>query len=329
MDKALFLSKNDKEIRSIIQELPPQDLPAGDVIVDIHYSSLNYKDALAVTGKGAIIRGHYPFVPGIDLSGTVRSSDSPAYKPGDHVIGTGWGIGENHWGGYATGMRLQSDWLVPVPKGMSLQSAMALGTAGFTAMLSVMALEEHGILPDSGELVVTGATGGVGSLSIALLKHKGYTVVASTGKADAASFLNELGAARVINRSELGEGPRKPLDRGLWAGAVDTVGGKTLAALLSQMKRHGAVAACGLAGGSSLHTTVFPFILRGVNLLGIDSNTCPVERRKAAWQRLQDDLPVPLLETISTIIPLGDVPATSETLLAGKIKGRIIVDVNA
>ena len=328
MDKALFLSKSDETIHAAIQDLSPQALPPGDVLVDIHYSSLNYKDALAVTGKGAIIRGSYPFVPGIDLAGTVRHSDAPAYQPGDAVIATGWGIGENHWGGYATAMRLQSDWLVPLPDGMSPRSAMALGTAGFTAMLSVMALEEHGITPGSGEIVVTGATGGVGSLSIALLKNKGYEVVASTGKSDATDYLKDLGASRVIERKELGEGPQKPLDRGLWAGAVDSVGGKTLAALLSQMKRHGAVAACGLAGGASLHTTVFPFILRGVNLLGIDSNTCPPDRRVAAWKRLQADVPEAVLANISHVIPLTHVPAASETLLAGKVKGRTIVDVH-
>ena len=327
METALFLSKSEQTLTASINELDENSLPEGDVTVDILFSSLNYKDALAVTGKGAIIRGSYPFIPGIDLVGTVRSSDSSAYKPGDYVIGTGWGIGENHWGGYATCMRLQSKWLVPLPDGMSPRSAMALGTAGFTAMLSIMTLEEHGITPERGEIIVTGATGGVGSLSIALLNHKGYAVVASTGKADAVSYLEQLGASRIIDRNTLSTGPARPMDKGLWAGAVDNVGGKTLATLLSNMKRHGAIASCGLAGGSSLETTVFPFILRGVNLLGIDSNTCPVPRRTAAWNRLNEDLPESLLESISTTIPLSSVPETSETLLAGKIKGRTIVDV--
>jgi len=329
MPKALVLSRSDKTVTSSIRELSEDELPEGDVIVDVLYSSINYKDALAVTGKGRIIRGSYPFVPGIDLAGTVRSSSSPQFSPGDHVIGTGWGLGENHWGGYSTTMRLQSKWLVPMPDGMSAKTAMGLGTAGFTAMLSVLALEEHNIQPSSGEIVVTGATGGVGSLSIALLNKRGYTVVASTGKSEAAEFLKSLGADRIIDRQQLGQGPLKPLDTGYWAGAVDTVGGPTLSAVLSQTNRHGSVAACGLAGGAMLDTTVFPFILRGVNLLGIDSNTCPTDRRIQAWEQLNIDISESLMDGMSQVVLLSEVPEMCDTLMAGKIKGRIIVDVNA
>ena len=329
MPKALLLSTNEKQIIPQIQEIPEQDLPDEAVTVDILYSSINYKDALAVTGKGRIIKGSFPFVPGIDMVGTVKTSQSSNFRPGDFVIGNGWGLGESHWGSYATSMRVRAKSLIPMPQGMSPKVAMGLGTAGFTAMLSVMALEEHGIMPSSGEIAVTGATGGVGSLSIVLLSKRGYNVVASTGKSDAKDFLINLGADRIIHRSVLGEGATKPLDTGLWAGAIDSVGGSTLAALLSQMHRHGSVAACGLAGGAKLDTTVFPFILRGVNLLGIDSSTCPTDRRIQAWNQLNEDISEALMESISQVISLSQIPEMCDTLMAGKIKGRIIVDVNA
>ena len=329
MPKALILSKSEKTITPTLSEFPEDEFPEGDVIVDILYSSINYKDALAVTGKGRIIKGSYPFVPGIDLCGTVRTSDSPDFKSGDLVIGNGWGLGERYWGSYATSMRVQAKSLIPLPEGMSPKVAMGLGTAGFTAMLSVMALEEHGITPSSGDIAVTGATGGVGSLSIALLHQRGYSVVASTGKSDAADFLKQLGASRIIDRTVLGQGPQKPLDSGVWAGAIDSVGGTTLAALLSQMHRHGAVAACGLAGGTQLETTVFPFILRGVNLLGIDSNTCPTDRRMKAWKYLAAEISESMMDEISQVVSLAQIPEMCDTLMAGKIKGRIIVDVNA
>lgn len=329
MPKALILSQADKKIHADLKEIPEADLPEEDVLVDILFSSINYKDALAVTGKGRIIKGSYPFVSGIDLVGTVRESTSQQFKPGDVVIGNGWGMGEKYWGGYATSMRVRSQSLIPMPQGMSPKVAMGLGTAGFTAMISVMALEEHGVLPSSGEVVVTGASGGVGSFSIALLSQLGYSVVASTGKTHEADFLTGLGASRLIDRHELGQGPQKPLDKGYWAGAVDSVGGQTLAALLSQTARHGAVAACGLAGGATLETTVFPFILRGVNLLGIDSTTCPTDRRLTAWSRLNEHITEAFIDSMAEVIPLSRVPELCKTLLASTIKGRLIVDVNA
>ena len=329
MAKALSLTQSDKKITAGIISTSEDELPEGDVLVDVLYSSINYKDALAVTGKGRIVKGSYPFVPGIDLVGTVRSSESPDFKPGDQVIGNGWGLGEKYWGGYATSIRVRTESLVALPAGMSPKVAMGLGTAGFTAMLSVMALEEHGVVPSAGEVVVTGATGGVGSLSISLLHKRGYTVVASTGKTDQVDFLTALGANRIIHRDVLGQGPAKPLDKGLWAGGVDSVGGSTLAALLSQTARHGSIAACGLAGGATLETTVFPFILRGVNLLGIDSSTCPLDRRIKAWALLQQDISEDLIGRLSQVISLAAVPDMCQTLLSGKIKGRLIVDVNA
>jgi len=325
--RALVLYNENGTIQPRIETLPEDRLPEGDVLLEVHYSSLNYKDALAVTGKGKIIRGEYPFVPGIDLVGTVLESENPDVRPGQTVIVTGWGIGESHWGGYATRARVRSEWVVPLPRRLTPLEAMAIGTAGFTAMLSVMALEEHGLMPDQGEVVVTGASGGVGSLAVAILAHLGYDVVASTGKASAHGLLQALGAARVIDRQELGQGPKRPLDSGLWAGAIDTVGGPTLAALLSQLKRHGSVAACGLAQNHEFTTTVFPFILRGVNLLGIDSNTCPQERRRRAWHRLTHDLPIDALHRVTRVIPLSEVPQWSEAMLAGKTQGRLVVDV--
>lgn len=325
--RALLLYNENGTIQPRIETLPEDRLPEGDVLLEVHYSSLNYKDALAVTGKGKIIRGDYPFVPGIDLVGTVLESENPDIRPGQTVIVTGWGIGESHWGGYATRARVRSEWVVPLPRRLTPLEAMAIGTAGFTAMLSVMALEEHGLIPDQGEVVVTGASGGVGSLAVAILAHLGYDVVASTGKTSAHGLLQALGAARVIDRQELGQGPKRPLDSGLWAGAVDTVGGPTLAALLSQLKRHGSVAACGLAQSHEFTTTVFPFILRGVNLLGIDSNTCPQERRRRAWHRLTHDLPKDALHRVARVIPLSEVPQWSEAMLAGKTQGRLVVDV--
>ena len=324
-----MLHKEDGEIRSSVEEIPINRLPEGDTLVDIDYSSVNYKDALAVTGTGAIIRGDYPFVPGIDLVGRIISTDSFEHTPGDVVIGTGWGLGEKHWGGYAGTMRVQSKWLVPLPEGMSPLHAMALGTAGFTAMLSVMALEDHHVTPDSGPIVITGATGGVGSLSVALLNRLGYEVIASTGKKEAKTFLESLGAHQIMDRDQLGQGPQRPLDRGHWAGAVDSVGGATLSALLSQTKRHGAIAACGLAGGASFESSVYPFILRGVNLLGIDSNTCPYPRRVSAWNRLNELVAPSTLEAITEVIPLTAVPQRCETLLAGQVKGRTVVDTKS
>jgi acrylyl-CoA reductase (NADPH) len=332
--KALVLEKSNKDVFASVQEMSEDNLPdGGDVLVDVAFSSLNYKDALAVTGRGDIIRGDYPFVPGIDLAGTVvetTESASGEYAPGDRVIVTGWGIGEETWGGFSQRQRVRADWCVPLPEALSMKDAMGFGTAGLTAMLALMALESYGVASDRGEVVVTGASGGVGSFGVALLDGAGYDAVASTGSEDAHGYLRNLGAARIIGRGELGDGPERPLDRGRWAGAMDAVGGDTLAALLSQTKRHGAVASYGLAGGPDLTTTVFPFILRGVGLLGIDSNTCPQERRLRAWQRLARNAPASLLERIvSETTSLKEVPAASERVLRGETTGRIVVDVNA
>ncbi len=324
---ALLLRKNDSTVSAAVETIETDDLPEGDVLVAVRYSSLNYKDALAVTGKGQIVRAPYPFVPGIDLVGTVEESSNPEFHPGEQVICTGWGIGESHWGGYSTYQRLKGEWLVHLPENMSAKTAMVIGTAGFTAMLSVVTLQEHSVHPEMGEVVVTGASGGVGSLAVMILARKGYRVIASTGSSDAAEYLRELGAASVIDREELADGPERPMQTARWAGAVDTVGGSTLASLIASTKRHGSIASCGLAGGSELNTTVFPFILRGVNLLGIDSNTCPLHRRRAAWSRLADFVKDEDATRISRTIPLHEVPAASEALLANRIRGRLVVDV--
>jgi len=329
-DRGLVVDLENGTVVAGLRELDSLQNPnEGDVLLRVLFSSLNYKDALAVTGRGKIIRGAFPFVPGIDLVAEVTASDAPSYREGDLVIGTGWGLGEDHWGGYAQVLRVRSAWLVPLPEGLSPRDAMGIGTAGFTAMLSVMALEEHGVSPTKGEVVVTGATGGVGSLSVALLAQRGFHVVASTGKAEAGPYLQSLGAARIIPREDLGQGARRPLEATRWAGGIDSVGGATLEALLSQTGRHGAVAACGLAGAASLNTTVFPFILRGVNLLGIDSNTCPQDRRREAWANLAKELSPALLDSIVQVVPLQAVPSWSEQLLGGKVTGRIVVDVQA
>ncbi len=327
--KALVLDRRDGKVTASMATLNTDQLPEGEVLVAVDFSSLNYKDGLAVTGKGKIIRGAYPFVPGIDLVGRVLSSSDPAWQPGDRVVCTGWGIGENTWGGYSQRQRLKGGWLVALPGNMTPKDAMAVGTAGFTAMLSVMALETHGVTRDRGDVVVTGASGGVGSMAVALLARRGYHVVASTGKVSAAPYLRALGAARIIPREDLGQGPQRPLDSARWAGAVDTVGGETLAAVLSQVDRHGSVAACGLAGGHHLNTTVFPFILRGVNLLGIDSNTCPIPVRRKAWKRLADELPREALDRMTRVVSLAEVPAVAEEIVAGRVQGRVVVDVNA
>ncbi len=328
--RALLLSRTADGIQPEVQSLSDTDLPdVGEVVVDVAYSSLNYKDALAVTGKGKIIRGDYPFVPGIDLAGTVVRSSDARFETGDRVVGTGFGLGETHWGGYAQRMRVRADGLVPLPEGLSPFEAMALGTAGFTAMLSILALEAHNVRPGRGDVVVTGASGGVGSIAILLLAHLGHRVVASSGKADAEAYLRSLGAAERIGRGVLGEGPEHALESARWAGAVDTVGGKTLAAILSQLQRHGSVAACGLAGGAELQTTVMPFILRGVNLLGIDSNTCPRAFREHAWRRLNVAIPRQALADLTETVALDAVPAWSEKLLQGGVTGRVVVDVNA
>ena len=290
------------------------------------YSSLNYKDGLAVTGQGKIVRGAYPFVPGIDLVGTVAESASDRWAVGDRVILTGWGTGEDRWGGYAEQARAKAEHLVRLPDGLSMQQAMAFGTAGFTAMLSVMALEGASVRPGEGPVAVTGASGGVGSLAVAILAALDYEVAAVTGTAAAHDYLRQLGAREILPRTDLSE-PGPPLAKGRWAGAVDSVGSDTLANLLATTMRHGAVAACGLAGGPELATTVYPFILRGVSLLGIDSNTCPPARRARAWERLASTVDAETLAAVTTTIPLADVPAWAEKIVRGDTQGRVVVEV--
>ena len=328
MSRVLLLNRRNGDVEASVCEVDESRLPEGDVLLDVLYSGLNYKDALAITGRGKIVRGVWPFVPGIDLAGKVRASDSEAYKPGDLVIGTGWGLGESHWGGYAEVQRVDAAKLLPLPEGMSLEKAMLAGTAGLTAMLAVMELEAHGVEAGKGEVLVTGASGGVGSFAVGLLHEAGYRVAASTGSPDAHDWLGRLGADRIVEREALAAGAARPLDSGEWAGAVDVVGGKTLEALLSRLKRHGTAVACGLAGGHALHTTVFPFILRGVRLIGVDTNTCPVPVRREAWARLARWMTDELAERLlADTIGLDDLLSYSERLLSGAIRGRLLVDV--
>jgi acrylyl-CoA reductase (NADPH) len=320
--KALVLDQRDGQLSAAIQDVATESLPAGDVLVDVAYSSLNYKDGLAITGRGKIIR-QFPMAPGIDFAGTVLESQHPAYQPGDQVVLTGWGVGERHWGGMSQRARVKGDWLVPLPDGLTLEQSMAIGTAGFTAMLCVMAIEAYGIVPGR-ELLVTGASGGVGSVAVALLAQAGHAVVASTGRAAEAGYLSALGAREVIGRLPA-EG--KPLESERWGGAVDTVGGATLAAVLRTLAYNAGVAACGNAGGVELNTTVFPFILRGVGLLGVESVMCPADRRRAAWARLARDLPADKLASMTQVVPLGEVPALSQSIVAGAVRGRVVIDV--
>ncbi len=323
--KALQVSKEGDAQRAAFVTLDENDLMDGNVTVDVSHSSVNYKDGLAVTGKGPIIR-RFPLIPGIDFAGTVRESSDPRWKKGDAVILGGWGVGEGHHGGYAEVARVNGDWLVALPKELTPSDAMSIGVAGFTAMLCVMALEEQGVTPDRGEIIVTGAAGGVGSTAIAILSKLGYTVVASTGRVEEEAFLKTLGAASVINRSEL-NGPVKPLAKSRWAGAVDSVGSTTLANIISQMQPEGAVAACGLAQGMDLPTSVAPFILRGVRLIGINSVTVPEPRRSQTWARLVRDLDIAKLRTLTTHVKLADVPRIAADIVEGKVRGRVVVDV--
>ncbi len=307
-------------------QLSDQDLPEGDVTVDVAWSSLNYKDGLAVTGKGRIMRS-FPMVAGIDLAGVVASSESAQWKRGDEVVLTGWGLSEVHPGGFTQRQRVRSEWLMPKPPGLTLQQTMAVGTAGLTAMLCVLALEGAGLEAGDGEVVVTGAAGGVGSIAVAVLARLGYAVTASTGRAEAAGYLRDLGATGVIDRNELAT-PGRPLDQERWAGGVDTVGSQTLATLLAHTRYRGAVVCCGLAGGNDLPATVLPFILRAVSLLGIDSVMCPRALRDQAWRRLGSDLPIELLEEMTTVEPMSKVPELAETILAGRTRGRVVIDTS-
>jgi acrylyl-CoA reductase (NADPH) len=331
MFKALLLTQNDDGVASAaITELSEDDLPSGgDVTVAVEYSTVNYKDGLCLSPKGGGLVRHYPHVAGIDFAGTVEASDDDRYKPGDKVVLTGWRVGEAHWGGYAQKARVKADWLVPLPEGLTTKQAMAVGTAGFTAMLAVMALEDHGLAPDHGEVLVTGAAGGVGSVATAILANLGYSVAGVTGRPETADYLRDLGAARIVPREELNETVKRPLESETWAGCVDAVGGEMLARVLGQMKYGASVAAVGLAGGAALPATVVPFLLRGVNLLGIDSVMQPYENRLRAWERVARDLPMEKLESMVQPATLSDLPKLGADILNGQVKGRVVVDVNA
>ena len=325
MFKAIVIEKANGGQSVALKDFDEKDLMDGDVTVRVEYSTINYKDGLAVTGKAPVVR-RFPMIAGVDFAGTVESSTHPDWKPGDKVILNGWGLGETHLGAYAQKARVKGDWLVRLPATMSARDAMAIGTAGYTAMLAVMALERHGLTPASGPLVVTGAAGGVGSVAVALLAKLGYQVIASTGRPEEAEYLKRLGAAEIIERKELG-GPGRPLAKERWAGGIDAVGSTTLANVLSMTRYRGAVAACGLAGGMDLPTSVAPFILRGVSLLGIDSVYRPRADREAAWQRLEFDLDrAKLMEMISEI-GLAEVPEAGRLIVEGRVRGRIVVKI--
>ena len=323
--KAIRIDKAEKGTTAALTQFDETELMEGDVTVRVEWSALNYKDGLAVTGKAPVVR-RFPMIAGVDLAGTVEQSSHPQWKAGDKVICTGWGMGETHLGAYAEKARVKGDWLVRLPEGMSARDAMAIGTAGFTAMLAVLALEKHGLAPKDGPIVVTGAAGGVGSVATAVLSKLGYQVIASTGRMSEAAYLKNLGAAEVIDRSEL-SGPAKPLARERWAGGIDSVGSTTLANILSMTKYAGAIAACGLAAGMDLPSSVAPFILRGVCLLGIDSVMCPIALRKVAWSRLASDLGPGKLIEITHEIGLGEVIAAGAEILAGQVRGRIVVKI--
>ena len=323
--QALLLEQQDGKTLASVQTLDESRQPEGDVTVDVHWSSLNYKDALAITGKGKIIR-NFPMIPGIDFAGTVRTSEDPRFHAGQEVLLTGWGVGENHWGGLAEQARVKGDWLVAMPQGLDARKAMIIGTAGFTAMLCVMALEDAGVRPQDGEIVVTGASGGVGSTAVALLHKLGYQVVAVSGRESTHEYLKSLVASRILPRDEFAES--RPLEKQVWAGAIDTVGDKVLAKVLAQMNYGGCVAACGLAGGFTLPTTVMPFILRNVRLQGVDSVMTPPARRAQAWQRLVADLPESFYTQAAKEISLAEAPKFAEAIINNQIQGRTLVKVN-
>lgn len=324
--KAVRIDKAEKGTTATLTQFDEAELMDGDVTVRVEWSTLNYKDGLAVTGKAPVVR-RFPMIAGIDFAGTVEQSSHPAWKAGDKVVCNGWGMGETHLGAYAEKARVKGDWLVRLPDGMSARDAMAIGTAGYTAMLSVLALEKHGLKPADGPVVVTGAAGGVGSVAIAVLSKLGHQVIASTGRAIEADYLRSLGASEIIDRNEL-SGPAKPLAKERWAGGVDSVGSTTLANLLSMTKYRGAIAACGLAAGMDLPSSVAPFILRGVCLLGIDSVMCPIELRKQAWSRLASDLDRTKLAEITHEIGLDEVIAAGPRILGGQVRGRIVVKIS-
>ncbi|OCX17305.1 MDR family oxidoreductase [Pseudomonas graminis] len=324
MFKGILINKDDDGYRAELTDIDDSQLPEGDVTVRVSHSTLNYKDGLAITGKGPIVR-QFPMVPGVDLAGTVEDSSDPDFKPGDQVLLNGWGVGEGHWGGLAQRARLQGKWLIPLPSGFTPAQAMAIGTAGYTAMLAIMALEKNGVTPDKGDVLVTGANGGVGSFAIALLAKLGYRVVASTGRLSESDYLTSLGAAEIIDRATLAE-PGRPLAKERWAGAIDSVGSHTLANICASTRYWGTVATCGLAQGMDFPASVAPFILRGVTLAGIDSVMRPRQDRIDAWSRLARDLDVSLLPLISREIGLGEVIETAHRLMDGQVRGRIVVD---
>lgn len=324
--KGLVLREADGKVMHAIETISETDLPPGEVTVAVDYSTLNYKDGMILNGVGRLVR-KYPHVPGIDFAGTVEQSSSPEYKVGDKVVLTGWRVGEVSWGGYAQKARVKASQLVHLPNGLSTKQAMAIGTAGFTAMLAVMALEDHGLKPGA-DVLVTGAAGGVGSVSVSLLARLGYKVTASTGRPETHDYLKSLGASAFIDRAELAKVPARPLDSEKWAGAIDSVGGTTLATVLTQMAYRASIASCGLAGGSELNTTVVPFLLRGVNLLGIDSVMCPIDRRRASWQRLARDLPKDKLDALTETVPIESVGEWAGRILKGGVRGRLVVALN-
>ena len=330
MFNALVVNKDEEsgKTSAAVEQVSLDQLPEGNVVVNVEYSTVNYKDGLCIGPGGGLVR-EYPHIPGIDLAGTIESSDDPRYSAGDSVVLTGWRVGEVHWGGYSQKARVNADWLVPLPSGLSSRQAMAVGTAGFTAMLAVMALEDHGLKPDQGPVLVTGAAGGVGSVATAILANLGYEVAVVTGRPETEEYLRSLGATQIVPREEINETVKRPLERETWAGCVDAVGGDMLARVLGQMKYGGSVSAVGLAGGAGLPATVIPFLLRGVNLLGIDSVMQPYENRLRAWERIASDLPMDKLEAMIHPATLGDLPALGKDILKGQVKGRVVVDVNA
>ncbi|MEO0655006.1 MAG: acryloyl-CoA reductase [Pseudomonadota bacterium] len=329
MFNALIVEKDeDGKTHASVQEIGEDRLPEGDVTVAVEYSTVNYKDGLCIGPGGGLVRT-YPHVPGIDFAGTVEASSDPRYKPGDAVVLTGWRVGEAYWGGYAQKARVKADWLVPLPAGLTTQQAMAVGTAGFTAMLAVMALEDHGLAVGQGPVLVTGAAGGVGSVATAILNNLGHEVAAVTGRPETADYLTGLGATQIVPREDLAETVKRPLESETWAGCVDAVGGAMLARVLGQMKYGASVSAVGLAGGAGLPATVIPFLLRGVNLLGIDSVMQPYDNRVRAWERVAKDLPMDKVAAMIQPATLADLPELGAAILKGQVKGRVVVDVNA
>ena len=326
---ALMVEKNEEgQTSASVQEISIEDLPAGEVLAAVEYSTVNYKDGLCIGPGGGLVR-NYPHVPGIDFAGTVEASEDARYAPGDKVVLTGWRVGEVHWGGYAQKARVKADWLVPLPEGLAPRQAMAVGTAGFTAMLAVMALEDHGLTPGDTPVLVTGAAGGVGSVATAILANLGYKVAGVTGRPETADYLTSLGATQIVARDEINETVKRPLEAETWAGCVDAVGGAMLARVLGQITYGGSVAAVGLAGGAGLPATVIPFLLRGVNLLGIDSVMQPFDSRQRAWARIAKDLPMDKLDSMVVPATLSELPKLGADILKGQVQGRVVVDVNA